>query len=161
METRDVVVSVIFIGGAAAVVVVAAGISDTVDSCMVTFFVVVLQSVAAEVGAGVVVGATWSRVDVGNSEAVVEEVVGSVGVTCRILSVVTRGDVVSGLMTGVVLLVVKGPTGVTDSVVLAEVPVGKDVVPVSMGGEVGRGVEVVEAVLGKPGGMGVVVVGGS
>lgn len=80
METGEVALSVICRGGAAAVIVVAAGNSDTVDSCMVTFSVVVLQSVVAEVGAVVAVGATWSRVDVGNSEAVVEEVVGSVGV---------------------------------------------------------------------------------
>lgn len=74
---------------------------------------------------------------------------------------VTGGDVVSGIMTGVVLLVMRGATGMTDLVVLAEVTVGKDVVSVLMGGEVGRGEEVVEAVLGKTAGMGVVVVGGS
>lgn len=154
-------ISVTFSGGDAAVVVVATGISDAVVSSMVTFFVVVLQSVVDEVGADgtVVVGATWTGVDVGNSGAVVVEVVSSAGVVCRIFSVVRGGDVVSGLMYGVVLLVVKGATGVTDSVVLAEV--GNDTVPVSTAGEVGRGKEVVEAVLGKPGGMGVVVVGGS
>lgn len=156
--TREAVVSVIFRGGAAAVVVVGEGTSDTVDSCMVTLFVVVLQSVAAEVGVGLVVGATCSGADVGDSEAAVEAVFSSVGVTCRILSVVTGGAVVSGLMTGVVLLVVKGLTGVTDSGV--KVTVGKDVVPVSTGGGVGRGEEVVEAGLGKPAGMGLVVVGG-
>lgn len=47
----------------------------------------------------------------------------------------------------------KGASGLTDSVVLAEAPVGKDVLPVWTGGEIGRGEEV-----GKPGGMGVVVV---
>lgn len=72
--------SVIFKGGEAAVVVLAAGNSDTVNSCMATFFVVVLQSVAAEVGAVVVAGATWSRAVRGNSEVVVEEAVGPVGV---------------------------------------------------------------------------------
>lgn len=71
------------------------------------------------------------------------------------------GGGVSGLMYGVVLLMVKGATGVTDSVDLAEVTVGKDTVPVWTGGEVGRGGEVVEAVLGKAGGMGVVVFAGS
>lgn len=72
--------SVIFRGGEAAVVLVAAGNSDTVNSCMATFFVVVLQSVAAEVGAVVAAGATWSRVVRSKSEVVVEEAVGSVGV---------------------------------------------------------------------------------
>lgn len=151
--TREVVVAVTFRGGA--VVVVDEGSSDTVDSCVVTLLVVVLQSVPAEVGAGLVVGATGSRADVGDSEAAVEAVFSSVGVTCRILSVVRGGGVVSGLLTGVVLLVVKGLTGVTDS----GVKVGKDVVPVSTGGGVGRGEEVVEAVLGKPAGMGLVVTG--
>ncbi len=156
-------VSVNFRGGGAAVVVVATIISDTVVSSTVTFFVVVLQSVVAEVGADgtVVVGVTWIGVDVGNSGAVVVEVVSSAGVVCRIFAVVTRGDVVSGLMYGVVLRVVKGATGVTDSVVLAEVTVDNDTVSVSTGGEVRRGKEVVETGLGKPGGMGVVVVGGS
>lgn len=74
---------------------------------------------------------------------------------------VTGGGVVSGIMTGVVLLVMRGATGVTDLVVLAEVTVGKDVVSVLTGGEVGRGEEVVEAVLDKTAGMGVVVVGES
>lgn len=158
METREVVVSVIFRGGAAAVVVVDEGTSDTVDSRTVTLFVVVLQSVAAEVGAGVAVGVTCGGADVGDSGAAVEAVFSLVGVTCRILSVVTGGGVVSGL-TGVVLLVVKGLTGVTDSGV--KVTVGKDVVAVSTGGGVGRGEEVVEAVLGKPAGLGLVTVGGT
>lgn len=155
-------VSVIFTGGGTAVVVVATGISDTVDSSMVTFVVVVPQSAAADVGEDgtVVVTATWIGIVVDNPGAVVVEVVRSVGVVRRIFSVVTGGDV-SGPVYGVVLLVMKGETGVTDSVVLAEVPVGKDTVPVSTGGEVGRREEVVEAVLGKPGGMGIVVVGGS
>lgn len=87
---------VIFRGGGAAIVVVATGNSDTVGSSTVTFFVVVvLQSVVGADGA-VVVGATWMGVD--NSGAVVVEVVSSVGVVCRILSVVAGGDVVSGLM---------------------------------------------------------------
>lgn len=155
-------VSVIFGDVGAAVVVVATGISDTLDSSMVTFFVVVFHSSPAEVGAdGVgVVGATWIGVDVGNSGTVVVGVFSSAGLVCRIASVVAGGDVVSGLMYGVVLLVMKGATGVTGSVVLAEVTVGKDTAPVSTGAEVGRGGEVVEAVLGKPGGMGVVVVWG-
>lgn len=153
--------SVMSRGGGTAIVVVATCISDTVDSCVVTFLVVVLQCVVAEVGADgeVVVGTTWSGCEVCSSAAGVVEDVGSVGVTCRILSVVTGGVVVSGLMYGVVLL--KGATGVTDSVVVAEVTIGRDTVPVSIGGEVRRGEEVVEAVLGKPGGIGVVVLGGS
>lgn len=73
---------------------------------------------------------------------------------------VTVGVVISGLMYDVVFLVAKGATGVTDSVVFAEVAAGKDRVPVSTGGGVGTGEAVVSAVLGKPGGMGVVVVGG-
>lgn len=153
--------SVMSRGGGTAIVVVATCISDTVDSCVVTFLVVVLQCVVAEVGADgeVVVGTTWSGCEVCSSAAGVVEDVGSVGVTCRILSVVTGGVVVSGLMYGVVLL--KGATGVTDSVVVAEVTIARDTVPVSIGGEVRRGEEVVEAVLGKPGGIGVVVLGGS
>lgn len=153
--------SVMSRGGGTAIVVVATCISDTVDSCVVTFLVVVLQCVVAEVGADgeVVVGTTWSGCEVCSSAAGVVEDVGSVGVMCRILSVVTGGVVVSGLMYGVVLL--KGATGVTDSVVVAEVTIGRDTVPVSIGGEVRRGEEVVEAVLGKPGGIGVVVLGGS
>lgn len=153
--------SVMSRGGGTAIVVVATCISDTVDSCVVTFLVVVLQCVVAEIGADgvVVVGTTWSGCEVCSSAAGVVEDVGSVGVTCRILSVVTGGVVVSGLMYGVVLL--KGATGVTDSVVVAEVTIGRDTVPVSIGGEVRRGEEVVEAVLGKPGGIGVVVLGGS
>lgn len=155
--------SVIFSGGGAAVVVVASGISDTVDSSTVTFFVVVApQSEAAEVGAdgAVVVSAARIGVDVGNSGMVVVEVVSSAGVVCRIFSVVAGGVVVSGPAYGVVLLVIKGAGGVTDSVVVAEVTTGKDTVSVSTGGEAGRGEEVVEAVLGKPGGTGVVVVVG-
>lgn len=153
--------SVMSRGGGTAIVVVATCISDTVDSCVVTFLVVVLQCVVTEVGADgeVVVGTTWSGCEVCSSAAGVVEDVGSVGVTGRILSVVTGGVVVSGLMYGVVLL--KGATGVTDSVVVAEVTIGRDTVPVSIGGEVRRGEEVVEAVLGKPGGIGVVVLGGS
>lgn len=75
-----VAVSVIFRGGGAAVVVVTVGVSDAVDSGTVTFFVDVCQSVVAEVAGGsVVVSATWTGVDVGNSGAVVVEVVSSVG----------------------------------------------------------------------------------
>lgn len=163
VDTGEVVASVIFRGGGAAVVVVAAGISDTVDSSVVTFFVVVPQSVVADVRAdgSVVVSATWIGIVVDNSGALVVEVVSSVTVVCRTFSGVTGVDVVSGRTYGVVLLVAKGATGVIDSVVLAEVIVGKDKVPVATGGEVGRGEEVVEAVVGKPGGIGVVVVGGS
>ncbi len=96
-------VPVIFKGGGAAVVVVDTTTSGAVDSVIVTFFVV-LQCVAAEVGAD---GAVVVEVDVGGVKVVME---------CRILSVVTV-VVVSGLTCGVVLLVVKGATGVTDSVV--------------------------------------------
>lgn len=73
---------------------------------------------------------------------------------------VTDSDVASGLSYGVAFLVVKGATGVTDSVLLGEVTVGKNTAPVSTGGRVGRGEALVCAVLGKPGGMRVVVVGG-
>lgn len=68
-------VSVIFRGGGVAIVVVATGISDTMDSSIVTFFVAVVPSVVAEVGADgtVVVSSTWIGVDVGNSGAVVVE----------------------------------------------------------------------------------------
>jgi len=129
----EVVASIILGGGT--VVVETKGILDTGDSGMVTFFVVVRQSVIAEVEAdGVgVVGAAREMVVVSNSETVAE-VVWSV---CKILSDVTDGDVVSG----VVLLVVKGVTGV---VVFAEVSDGKDTVFVSSGGEVGTGKVVVE-----------------
>lgn len=73
---------------------------------------------------------------------------------------VTDGDVASGLTYDVVFLVVKGATGVTDAVLLAEVTVGKDTAPVSTGGRVGRGEALVCAVLGNPGGTRIVVVCG-
>lgn len=156
--TGDVVVSVIFRGGGTTVVVVVTGNLDTVDSGVVTSMVVVLQSVTAKVGldATVVIGSAIV-LDVGNSGTVVVEVVSSVRVVYSNFSVVTDGDVVSGLKYGVVFLVVK--VTVANCVVLAEVTMGKDIVPVSTGGRVGRGEAVVCAVLGKPGGV-VVVVGG-
>ena len=59
--------------------VVTAGFSETVVSGTSTFAVVVLKAAAAEVGAdvAVVVAATWSWVDVGDSGADVVEVVRS------------------------------------------------------------------------------------
>lgn len=135
VETRATVVSVIITSGDAAVEVVTLGRSEAVVSCMDTLFVVVLQSVATGEGTDVVVRATWSTA-VGNSEAVVEEVVISVEVMCGIFSVIEDGAVPSGITTGVILLVVKGGTGVTDFVVSAEMIVGKDVVPVLLSGEV-------------------------
>lgn len=68
---------------------------------------------------------------------------------------VTDGDVASGPTYVVVFLVVKGTTGVTTSVLLAEVTA-----PVPTGGRAGRGEALVCVVLGNPGGMCVVVVGG-
>lgn len=56
-----------------------------------------------------------------------------------IFSVIEVADVVSGLSYSVVLLVAKGATGVTDSVVLVEVTFGNDTVPVSAECQVGRG----------------------
>lgn len=134
VETRATVVSVIITSGAAGVEVVTLGRSEAVVSCMVTLFVVVLQSVATGEGTDVVRATCCTAV--GNSEAVVEEVVISVEVMCGIFSVVEDGAVPSGITTGVILLVVKGGTGVTDFVVLAEIIVGKDVVPVLLSGEV-------------------------
>lgn len=65
-------VSVMFRGGAVGVVEATAGISERVVSSAVAFFVVdVLQSVAANVGTDVVVGATRTVVDDGNSDVVV------------------------------------------------------------------------------------------
>lgn len=65
-------VSVMFRGGAAGVVEATPGISERVVSFVVAFFVVdVLQSVAANVGTDIVVGAARTVVDVGNSEVVV------------------------------------------------------------------------------------------
>lgn len=65
-------VSVMFRGGAVGVVEATPDISERVVSFVVAFFVVdVLQSVAANVGTDVVVGATRTVVDVGNSEVVV------------------------------------------------------------------------------------------
>jgi len=89
--------SVIFRGGGAAVVVEAPGISDTVDSSLATFRVVVLQSVAAEEGADGAgeVGATWIG-DVVVSRTAVVEGLGSVGVVCTIFSVAAGVVVVSG-----------------------------------------------------------------
>lgn len=141
-------------GGAAAVVVGGGGILDVAD--VVTFSVVVPQSVAAEVEVGGVdeVGVEGTRVVVVNSGIVVE-VVESVETVCKVLSVETVG--VSGRMCGVVLLVVKGDTGVTDSVVFTNVTFGRGTVIVSTEGDFGKGEAVVEAVLGKPGGLGVVV----
>lgn len=156
-ETKGVVVSIVFRGGADAMVVVLAGSSDTVVSTMLTFVVVaVLQSVVEDVEAGVVVVAVWCRTDVGSSDTVVEEVVSLDGVAGRILSVVTGTNVVSGCTAGVVLPVAKGATGVADSVV--SLTIGGDVHPISTGGEVLRGKEVVGAMPGKAAGIGLAVV---
>lgn len=156
-ETKGVVVSVVFRGGADAMVVVLGGSADTVVPTTLTFVVVaVVQSVVEEVGAGVVVVAVWCRTDVGSSDTVIEEVVSLDGVAGRILSVVTGTNVVSGHTAGVVLLVDKGATGVADSVV--SLTMGGDVHPISAGGEVLRGKEVVWAVPGKAAGIGVAVV---
>lgn len=145
-ETKGVVVSVVFRGGADAMVVVLVGSSDTVVSTALTFVVVaVLQSVVEDVEAGVVVVAVWCRTDVGSSDTVVEEVVSLNGVAGRILSVVTGTNVVSGHTAVVVLLVAKGA-------------IGGDVHPISAGDEVLRGKEVVGAVPGEAAGIGVVVV---
>lgn len=153
-ETKGVVVSVVFRGGADAMVVVLPGSSDTVVSTTLTFVVVaVLQSVVEDVGAGVVVVAVWCRTD---TVTVVEEVVSLDGVAGRILSVVTGTNVVSGCTAGVVLLVAKGATGVADSVV--SLTISGDVHPISAGGEVLRGKEVVGAVSGKAAGIGVAVI---
>ena len=72
--------SVTFGGGGVAVVVVGTDISDPVVSDKSVSLVVVLQSVAAEVGADgtVVVGATGSWVDGGDSGTTVVVVVSSV-----------------------------------------------------------------------------------
>lgn len=158
VEGSDVA-SVTFDGGDTVLVVVAPDVSETAGTGAVTFFVV---TDSGEVGTGVV-GATWTGVDGGNSGTGVVEVTSSVGGVCSVFSVVTMetsGAVVLGLVRTVVLRVVKGATGVTDSVVLAEVTVGKETVPVSAGGKGGPGEKVVAAVLGKPGGTDVVVVGG-
>lgn len=141
-------------------VVVAAGLLDTVDSDVVTIFVVAHQSEVAASGT-VVVGATWIGVDLGKSGAAVVEVLSSEEVVLRILSVLTTetsGTVVPGLVCSVVLLVVTGASGVSECVVFAEATVGKDTVAVWTVDEVRGGEVVEEAVLGKEGGMDVVVV---
>lgn len=72
MGTGDNGVSVMFGGGAAGVVEATPGIPVRVVSFVVAFFgVAVLQSVTANVGTAVEVGATWKVADVGNSEVVV------------------------------------------------------------------------------------------
>lgn len=72
MGTGDNGVSVMFGGGAAGVVEATPGIPERVVSFVVAFFgVAVLQSVTANVGTDVDVGATWKVADVGNSEVVV------------------------------------------------------------------------------------------
>lgn len=145
VETRASVVSVKFRGGAAGVVEATPGISERTLACVVTSFVVaVLQSVAADVGTDVVVGATWRVAGVGDSEVVA----GGGGVVCRIVSVVEGSDVPSGIV-----------TGVTNLVVSAETVEGE--VAVVMDGEVWRREEVVEPVLGKPAGVVVLVVDGN
>lgn len=94
------------------------------------------------------------RVVVVNSGAVVVGVVRSVKVVCDILSVVTDGV----MMCGVVLVVVKGADGVTNSVIFVEMISGKAVVPVTTEGEAGRPAAVVKAVLGEPDVMDVVTI---
>lgn len=94
------------------------------------------------------------RVVVVNLGAVVVGVVRSVEVVCNILSVVTDGV----MMCGVVLVVVKGAAGVTNSVIFVEMISGKAVVTVSTEGEAGRATAVVKAVLGEPDVMDVVTV---
>lgn len=73
VETRASVVAVKFRGGAAGVVEATPGISESAVACVVTslLVVVVLQSVAAEVGTDVVGGATWRVAAVGDSEVAV------------------------------------------------------------------------------------------
>lgn len=72
VETRASVVAVKFRGGAAGVVEATPGISESAVACVVTsLLVVVLQSVAAEVGTDVVGGATWRVAAVGDSEVAV------------------------------------------------------------------------------------------
>lgn len=71
VETRAGVESVKFRGGAAGVVEATPGISERVVACVVASFVAaVLQSVAADGGTDVVVGATWRVAGVGASEVV-------------------------------------------------------------------------------------------
>lgn len=94
------------------------------------------------------------RVVVVNLGAVVVGVFRSVEVVCNILSVVTDGV----MMCGVVLVVVKGAAGVTNSVIFVEMISGKAVVTVSTEGEAGRATAVVKAVLGEPDVMDVVTV---
>lgn len=72
VETRASVESVRFKGGAAGAVEATPGISERVVACVVTSFVVaVLQSVAADGGTDVVVGATWRVAGVGDLEVAV------------------------------------------------------------------------------------------
>lgn len=155
--------SVIFSGETVDGVVVVSDITDAVDSGVVTFFVV-RQSEVGEVGAvdAAVVGATWIGVEVSNSGAVVVEVASLEGVVCKTLSVAPTGmcgPVVSELVYGVILSVVKCATGVTESVVFAEVVAVKCTVVVSSGDRDGTGEGVVAIVLGNPGGVTVVVSG--
>lgn len=156
-EVLSVVVVEVDTGGLVAVSGegIAGVVIDALVSVMATFSVGVLQSVAVEVeGDGAaVVGAMWIMVVVGNSGAVVVEVVRSVEMVGKIVSVVKGGV----LMCGVVLLVVKVAAGVTDSIIFVDVISGKDIVLVSTKGEAGSGRAVVKAVLGKAGGMNVVV----
>lgn len=69
VDTRASVVAVKFRGGAAGVVGATPGVSEsTVARVVPSFLLVVLQSVAANVGTGVVGGATWRVAAGGDSE---------------------------------------------------------------------------------------------
>lgn len=135
-ETKGVVVSVTFRGGAEVVVVAASSSLDVLVSVVVTLVVAVLQSDVEEVGAWVVVVAVEYRTDAGSCDAVVEEVVSLDEVMGRVLCVVTSTDVVSSLGTDVVLLVTNGSTDVTDFVVLVALTVDGDTFPISTPGKV-------------------------
>lgn len=134
-ETKGVVVSVTFRGGAEVVVVAASVSLDVLVSVVVTLVVAVLQSDVEEVGAWVVVVAVEYRTDAGSCDAVVEEVVSLDEVMGKVLCVVTSADVVSSLGTDV-LLVTNGSNDVTDFVVLVALTVDGDTFPISASGKV-------------------------
>lgn len=135
-ETKGVVVSVTFRGGAEVVVVAASVSLDVLVSVVVTLVVAVLQSDVEEVGAWVVVVAVEYRTDAGSCDAVVEEVVCLDEVMGKVLCVVTSTDVVSSLGTDVVLRVTSGSNDVTDFVVLVALTVDGDTFPISASGKV-------------------------
>lgn len=135
-ETKGVVVSVTFRGGAEVVVVAASVSLDVLVSVVVTLVVAVLQSDVEEVGAWVVVVAVEYRTDAGSCDAVVEEVVSLDEVMGKVLCVVTSTDVVSSLGTDVVLRVTNGSNDVTDFVVLVALTVDGDTFPISASGKV-------------------------